>query len=62
MRTLQLLQAEYPYVERAFGYNDRDTAVGTTHQRSYGLRRQDASKKPAWDAVANYLSEHPSAR
>jgi hypothetical protein len=55
VESLRLIRDEYPYVKKAFWYNERNKSTGDIHQDNFGLLRRDASPKPAWYAIRNYL-------
>jgi Big-like domain-containing protein len=52
--------ANYPYVESALWFTLDDTAGHGDELDNYGLRREDGSRKPAWDAFRS-LALHGAA-
>lgn len=52
---LQALRANFPYVRKAFIYNDRATTGEGTHLAGYGIMNADTSPKPVFNALRDYL-------
>lgn len=56
LRTVEVLAAEHPYVERMYWYTERDKATGDPHQDGFGLLTHDLRPKPAYTALAEHLA------
>ena len=56
---LKLLRERHPYVTAAFIYNEREKETSDRHQNGYGIMRKDASPKPVYTAVKQYLLQAP---
>lgn len=52
---LRLVRDRYPYVRKAFWYNERNKATGSAQQDNFGLLRRDLAPKPVYAAVRAYL-------
>lgn len=55
VRALQIFKRDYPYVRKAFWYNEWSTATGDPQQDGYGMLRRDLSPKPVYRAFRSYL-------
>lgn len=51
VRALRILGRDYPWVERAFWYNDVMKDTGDAHQDGFGMLRKDLSPRPVWRAL-----------
>jgi cell division septation protein DedD len=62
VRTLKLIQAQFPYVTHAFWYNERNRTQptngdwGDLHNANYGLLHNDLTPKPAALFVKSYFA------
>lgn len=56
VRTLELLRDEYPYVRKAFWYNERNKRTGSPQQDGYGLLTRSHRPKPVYWALRRYFS------
>lgn len=55
VRALDLFSRDYPYVRKAFWYNERAKATGDPQQDGYGMLRRDLTPKPVYWAFRDYL-------
>ncbi|MEI4273211.1 cellulase family glycosylhydrolase [Klenkia sp. LSe6-5] len=55
--TLQELERRFPYVERAYWYNERDRATGDPRLDNYGLLERDGNPKPVATAAATWSGD-----
>ena len=46
-----------PSIASLFWYTDRDLAVVDRQEASFGLRRLDGTRKPAWSAYSSAVLE-----
>jgi hypothetical protein len=53
---MKLLRSDYPYVQRAYWYNERNKATSSIHQNNFGLLNRDLTRKPVWTALRDYLA------
>lgn len=51
VQALRILGRDYPWVERAFWYNDVMKDTGDVHQDGFGMLREDLSPRPVWRAL-----------
>ena len=56
---LKLLRERHPYVTAAFIYNEREKETSDVHQNGYGIMHKDASPKPVYSAVKQYVLQAP---
>lgn len=49
--SVRIVTERYPQVQGWFWFTVRDTELGDLHQDSFGLLREDGSRKPAWYAL-----------
>jgi hypothetical protein len=56
VRTITLVRAKYPYVQRVFWYKERALKGDDTHNAGYGLLKTDLSPRPAYTALKALLS------
>jgi polysaccharide biosynthesis protein PslG len=56
LRTIELVRSRYPYVQRLYWYNDRDTASGNAWEDNLGLLKRDLGEKPVYTALRQRLS------
>jgi hypothetical protein len=56
---LKLLRERHPYVTAAFIYNEREKETSDVHQNGYGIMHKDASPKPVYTAVKQYVLQAP---
>ncbi len=59
VETLELLTRDFPYVERAYWYNERNRATGDPRLDNYGLLTRDGSRKPVALALREARSGCP---
>lgn len=55
VRALEIFSRDYPYVHKAFWYNDRAKSTGDPHQDGYGMLRRDLTPKPVYWALRRHL-------
>ena len=55
VRALALFGRAYPYVRKAFWYNERAKATGDPQQDGYGMLRRDLTPKPVYWAFRDYF-------
>lgn len=55
VRSIDYVQANYPYVTKMFWYNERDTSVGDVHEDNFGLMTRNFKAKPAYTALKERL-------
>lgn len=55
VRALRLFESDYPYVTKAFWYNERAKDTGDAHQDGYGMLRHTGAAKPVFYAFRNHL-------
>jgi exo-beta-1,3-glucanase (GH17 family) len=55
VQTLRLLGSDYPYVRKAFWYNERNKQSGNVHQDNFGVLDSRGSPKPIYYALRDYL-------
>lgn len=55
VRSIDYVQANYPYVTNMFWYNERNTSVGDVHEDNFGLMTRDFKPKPAYTALKERL-------
>ena len=48
----------WPALERVFIYDAKDSVV-EGHLYAFGILRVDGTKKPAWEAIRDFISTHP---
>ena len=52
---IKALRTNFPFVKKAFIYNDRATVGEGTHLAGYGILNADESPKPVFQALKAYL-------
>jgi hypothetical protein len=56
---LRLIRERYPYVRKAFWYNERNKGTGDAQQDDFGLLTRDLTRKPVYNALQSYLLGRP---
>jgi hypothetical protein len=56
VRALRVFESDYPYVTKAFWYNDREKATGDPQQDGYGMLNRDATPKPIFYAFRDHFT------
>lgn len=59
VQALEVLNKRFPYVRKAFWYNESDLATGSVQHDNFGLLRSDLTPKPVWNALRAYLLQRP---
>jgi polysaccharide biosynthesis protein PslG len=57
VRTLKLVEKEYPYVTNLFWYKERNGASGDVHLDNYGLLERNLKPKPAYRSLDKHMSK-----